>query len=203
MIPDMDKIVNDYVSSNFEYIKMMKPSMDDMVTLMGNRISVMNAEGSKLQNIIVPFTILLSIPVAMPYREIHKYMVGDKDDDGLVRKTGYIQYLTAGPYHHRAVEISNSYPKFEYLLPLVAHIENMRESFPDVMKMSTSSKAEIIQLQPNVNIMMIPGIFSAAAKDIVGVEVFDRGPQVWMVKFEHYKASVKTTINIYMLQLKV
>ena len=71
------------------------------------------------------------------------------------------------------------------------------------MKLTTDSGTHIVQLQPGVNIMMIPGIFSAAAKDKVGLDVYQLPNGSVLLKFKYYKQSVKAFIDIYMVQLRL
>lgn len=196
-------IAKDVCNRWFGLIKAMKPALDDVVTINGCHISVLNQEQSKLQIITLPEDTMIS--ASSYYRSIYESIAGVKVGEGIAAEVIYPspQFFWMGPVHYRSLDILNTYLSISANEIPICSVEDLREICPDAMKLTTDSGTSIVQLQPSVNIMMIPGIFSAAAKDKVGLDVFQMPNGSILLKFKYYKQSVKAFIDIYMVQLRL
>lgn len=196
-------IAKDVCNRWFGLIKAMKPALDDVVTINGCHISVLNQEQSKLQIITLPEDTMIS--ASSYYRSIYESIAGVKVGEGIAAEVIYpsSQFFWMGPVHYRSLDILNTYLSISANEIPICSVEDLREICPDAMKLTTDSGTSIVQLQPSINIMMIPGIFSAAAKDKVGLDVFQMHNGSILLKFKYYKQSVKAFIDIYMVQLRL
>ena len=196
-------IAKDVCNRWFGLIKAMKPALDDVVTINGCHISVLNQEQSKLQIITLPEDTMIS--ASSYYRSIYESIAGVKVGEGIAAEVIYPspQFFWMGPVHYRSLDILNTYLSISANEIPICSVEDLREICPDAMKLTTDSGTSIVQLQPSINIMMIPGIFSAAAKDKVGLDVFQMPNGSILLKFKYYKQSVKAFIDIYMVQLRL
>ena len=196
-------IAKDVCNRWFGLIKAMKPALDDVVTINGCHISVLNQEQSKLQIITLPEDTMIS--ASSYYRSIYESIAGVKVGEGIAAEVIYPspQFFWMGPVHYRSLDILNTYLSISANEIPICSVEDLREICPDAMKLTTDSGTSIVQLQHSVNIMMIPGIFSAAAKDKVGLDVFQMPNGSILLKFKYYKQSVKAFIDIYMVQLRL
>lgn len=196
-------IAKDVCNRWFGLIKAMKPALDDVVTIDGCHISVLNQEQSKLQIITLPEDTMIS--ASSYYRSIYESIAGVKVGEGIAAEVIYPspQFFWMGPVHYRSLDILNTYLSISANEIPICSVEDLREICPDAMKLTTDSGTSIVQLQPSINIMMIPGIFSAAAKDKVGLDVFQMPNGSILLKFKYYKQSVKAFIDIYMVQLRL
>ena len=197
-------IAKDVCNRWFGFIKAMKPALDDVVTIHGCHISVLNQEQSKLQVVTLPENTMLSVSII--YRDLYENIVDTKSLlQGLEYSGRYpdIKFFAAGPVHYSSLHIMIMYTSISANEIPICSVDDLRELCPDMMKLTTDSGTHIVQLQPSVNIMMIPGIFSAAAKDKVGLDVYQLPNGSVLLKFKYYKQSVKAFIDIYMVQLRL
>ena len=196
-------IAKDVCNRWFGLIKAMKPALDDVVTINGHHISVLNQEQSKLQVITLPEDTMIS--ASIEYRSLYDSINGIKVGEGIAAEMYYPSpcFFWMGPVHYHSLDILNNYLSISAGQIPICSVDDLRELCPDVMKLTTDSGIHIVQLQPSVNIMMIPGIFSAAAKDKVGLDVYQLPNGSVLLKFKYYKQSVKAFIDIYMVQLRL
>lgn len=196
-------IAKDVCSRWYGLIKAMKPALDDVVTINGCHISVLNQEQSKLQVITLPEDTMIS--ASIEYRSLYESINGVKVGEGILTEMHYPApcFFWMGPVHHHSLDVLCHYLSIPVGQIPICSVDDLRELCPDMMKLTTDSGAHIVQIQPGISIMMIPGIFSAAAKDKVGLNIYQLPNGSLLLKFGYYKQSVKVLIDIYMVQLRL
>ena len=90
-------------------IKAMKPALDDVVTINGCHISVLNQEQSKLQVITLPEDTMIT--ASIEYRSLYDSINGIKVGEGIAAEMYYPApcFFWMGPTHYHSLDILNNY----------------------------------------------------------------------------------------------
>lgn len=188
----MITLVDTTISTWIGYIKALKLSLDDRLLICRDMVVGINQEASKLQVIQIPED--SGMEFSTEYRNVVGYMNQTEP---------HVKFDIQGSDHDAAIICLIKYIKLDYESDTLWYTEDFCEMYPSTAKMVTDAGYEVIQLPPGFGIVMIPGLFSKAKKDKVRLDVKDLKNGMALVKFSHYKDSIKATIDIYTSQMLI